>query len=49
MIALLGTLPCPVTVQDTINALQAASGDRRMGKITVKPDPIIKETYKMGL
>ena len=39
-------LPChTVTFQDMIDALQAASGDRRLGKITVKPDPFITETY----
>ena len=31
-----------------IDALQAAKGDRRLGKITVKPDPVLTKAFQMG-
>ena len=41
--------PChSVTFQEMIDALQVARGDRRLGKITVKPDPILTKAFQMG-
>jgi nucleoside-diphosphate-sugar epimerase len=41
--------PChTVTFQEMIDALQAARGNRRLGKITVKPDPVLTKAFQMG-
>ena len=41
--------PChTVTFQEMIDALQVARGDRRLGKITVNPDPVLTKAFQMG-